>query len=347
MLAARWQRVGRRGSLRVGLVLGLLGFWLAHGLARGATVAATESGKLRVLTSFMPIYCFAVNVAGDAAEVQNLLPGNVGPHDYQPTRSDYEKVAAADLLLLNGLKLEDWVQRMVKSRGNKRPLKIVELSKGLEAAWIRDVPSLPLDTGSSTAGSKRDHDHDHDHDHGHGHGHDGADANPHLWLDPVLAIHSVSNVLRVFQQADPARASVYAANAESYIQQLRGLDEEYRTKLLGAPAKAPFIAYHDAFVYLARRYQLQLVGVIEEIPEVTPSIRYQDALKRAIVKHQVKVIFAEPQFPQKLAAQLSRDTGVPLALLDTLETSADGKLTRTSYIESMRSNLSVLSRFLR
>lgn len=302
-------------------------------LLSSLTLSAADGGpegRLRVLTSFMPLYSFAANIAGDQAVVENLLPGNVGPHDYQPTRSDFEKLRSAQLLLINGLKLEDWLLRMVKSRKGTRPLTVVEASAGLEDALIREVPTLHLD---DSAGG------------GHEHSHAG-DANPHLWLDPVLASRMVTNIVRAFQGADPAHAQAYASNGVVFLARLTALDQEYRSRLASA-SKVPFVAYHDAFVYLSKRYNLSCVGVIETAPEVSPSIRYQTALKRLIQQRSVRVIFAEPQFPKKVAQQLSTDTGVPLAMLDTLETADTKGLRPQSYEDAMRANLEILSAHLK
>ncbi len=292
------------------------------------------TNQLRILTSFMPVYCFTVNVAGDLAQVQNLLPGNVGPHEYQPTRSDYDKLAAAQLLVVNGLKLEEWVQPLLKSRHRRAALTVVEVSVGLESQLIRDVPTLSLEGTGSRSDAR------------HPHLEASADPNPHIWLDPVLAAHAVTNILQALQRADPANAAGYAVNAARYVERLQRLDGDLRRGLEPFHG-VPFVAYHDAFVYFVRRYGLRLVGVIESVPEVTPSLRYQGQLKRLIKQQRVKAIFAEPQFPKKIAEQLSADTGVPLGLLDTLETPVSGVLRPTSYEEGMQNNLRVLLELLK
>src|SRR4051794_38136681 len=94
--------------------------------------SASEPGKrLRVLTTFLPLYCFAVNVAGQDAQVENLLPANVSPHEYQFSRRDLQKVQSADLIIVNGLGMESWVDKMLHaSQGQNR---IVTATAGLEA----------------------------------------------------------------------------------------------------------------------------------------------------------------------------------------------------------------------
>lgn len=283
-----------------------------------------ENSRLQVLTSFLPMYCFTANIAGELADVANLLPANVGPHEYQPTPSDERKLRTADLLIINGLQLESWHERLVKSRSRRKPLTVVEAWKGLESEWIRSVPTLHIVAGGDS----------HSHDH-------SGDANPHLWLDPVLATHAVTNILRALQQADPVNSAQYAQNAARFSQRLWSIHQGYLQGLTVA-SNAPIVVFHDAFVYAAKRYGLRIVGVIEQTPEVTPSPKYLGELKRVIEQQRIRVIFAEPQFPAKLARQLAQDTGVPLAILDTMETALDGVLKPDSYERAMLQNLKVL-----
>src|SRR6266481_9450729 len=99
------------------------------GLAPGV-----EGHTLRVVTSFLPVYCFTANVAGDLAVVENLLPANVEPHDYQFSRKDLQKLSHADLIVVNGLGLESWLSRMFHDSANHP--KVIEISAGLEADLI-------------------------------------------------------------------------------------------------------------------------------------------------------------------------------------------------------------------
>src|SRR6476619_6152276 len=90
--------------------------------------------KLRVLTTFLPLYCFAANVAGDTAEVENLLPANVSPHDYQFSRRDLQKVQRADLVIQNGTGLEAWLEKLLKTSGKDKTVRAA--TAGMEKALI-------------------------------------------------------------------------------------------------------------------------------------------------------------------------------------------------------------------
>ncbi|MBI5802935.1 MAG: zinc ABC transporter substrate-binding protein [Verrucomicrobia bacterium] len=289
-----------------------------------STRAAEPATKLRVLTSFLPVYCFTANVAGDHAEVENLLPANVGPHDYQFAPRDLRKLSGAQLFIVNGHGMEDWLAKAMKAAKGSQPPTVIEAYAGVpKARLITELPHIHLPG-----------------EHGHHH-HDGP--NPHLWLDPTLAAHAVTNILAALQKADPKNAAGYAANAARYVERLHALDRDLAAAL--APAKGRrIVTYHHAFPYFTRRYGLDLIGVIEEVPDNEPSAKYLAALLKVMREKDVRVIFTEPQFSPKLAQRISRDAKVPVAELDTLET---GPLKPTAYEEGLRRNLNTLLRHLK
>ena len=299
---------------------------------RGPDAVAAEPRRLKVLTSFLPIYCFASNVAGELADVENLLPGGVGPHDYQFSRKDAQKVNAADLIVVNGLQLEGWIDKLIQSAASGRPKTVVEASAGLQSELIFGLPHPHRESAAEKSAAERSI-----------RPGEQKHANPHIWLDPRLAMHAVTNILSALQKVDPANAAGYGANAAGYLARLRTLDAELETAL--APARnCAVVTYHDAFPYFARRYGLDVVGVIEEVPEVDPSPKHLASLQRVVRQSRVKVILTEPPFSSKLARQIGRDLQVPVAELDTLET---GPLRPGAYEEGLRRNLRVLQNYLK
>ncbi|MBC8003239.1 MAG: zinc ABC transporter substrate-binding protein [Opitutaceae bacterium] len=283
--------------------------------------------KIRVVTTILPVYCFAKNIAGDLADVSSLLESGVGPHDFQYKASDLSRLKQADIVVLNGLGLESWMQRALESsKPTGRMRLVVEASSGLKSELIYHVTELQL--GGDMKKETKVHDHDHGHDM----------ANPHTWLNPRLAMHAVTNILQAFQKADPGNAPRYAENARQYLERLSTLDSELDTALKPLRQKA-FVVFHDAFPYFTSRYQLRMVGVIEEVPDVEPTLKYLSNLTKTIRKNGVKVIFAEPQFPVPLAKRIASDTGVRLSELDPLET---GRFEPTAYEDGLRQILKTL-----
>ena len=274
-----------------------------------------ETAKPKIVTTSLPVYCFTANVAGDLAAVENLLPGNASVHDYQFTPQDARKLANASLLIVSGLGLETWLEPLLRS--SARRTKVVEAAEGLGAQRIR------------TEG----------HDEAHGE-HDHGEWNPHFWLDPTLAAHAVTNIMRSLQTADPSNAAGYASNAAAYVERLHKLDREL-AETLGHYKGTPIVTYHDAFPYFAQRYQLKIVGVIEPVPDVDPTPRELSQLRKRMLEENVRVVFVEKDSSSRLADRIRDDLKVKLAPLDPLES---GDLSPEVYENGMRRNLETLKK---
>lgn len=298
--------------------------------------AAEAAPRLKVLTTFVPLHSWALNVAGPDAAVDLLLPGDVGPHDFQLRPQDLRRIRQADLIIANGLGMEGWLDKAIRNNAKGSEARVIRTSDGLKSGLIYHLPVLSLDPVGAKPGP-------HTHTHTHDHEAAGEAANPHVWLDPVFACHGVSNIVRALAQADPAHAAGYHDRGQAYIARLESLDREIRAAVEALPHKA-IVTFHDAFPYFCRRYQLELVGVIEEAPSVEPSPRYLASLAATIRARGVKGIFTEPQFNPRLVKQISQDLGIRFAELDVLET---GHATPGFYEEGLRRNLKSLQSILR
>jgi len=304
--------------------VGVLLFWaLACGYSLGLPVHGAEAHQLRILTSFLPVYCFTAQVAGELAEVENLLPANVEPHDFQFSRKDLQKLTHADLIIINGLGLEHWLDNALHNAAPRGSRTVVQISAGLESQFIYRPRQDTLDSSHESG--------------------IGTLPNPHIWLDPRLASQVVTNILRAVQKADPANANGYAANTARYLAQLHQLDQSLEQTL--APLRgASIVTFHDAFPYFARRYGINVAGVIEPVPDVEPSLKYLASLYRAIRANRVQAIFTEPTNPSSLARQMGSDLHLPVGPLDPLES---GPLNSNAYEQTMRSNARLLLEFLK
>jgi zinc/manganese transport system substrate-binding protein len=290
----------------------------------GAVFAQPPSPeKLKVVTSFLPIQSHTLAIAGDKADVKQLLGKDTGPHDFQLTPADVKRLSDADLLIINGVGIEEWLGELIKKSGNKN-LVVVDTSKGIK---LVESPE-EIEIG-------HDHTHALDHEHSHSHG-DGA--NPHIWLDPVIAKKQAANIVAALQKADPANASAYADNGKAYEAKLAALDSDYRTTLAPLPNKN-LVTFHDAFPYLAARYKLNYVGAISEFPEKDPSPKQLAALVDKIRSLKVGVLFAEEGYAPGLLKKIAAQTGAKVSELDTLEV---GQGTPTAYLDRMGTNLDSL-----
>lgn len=294
----------------------VLGFVLAA-LLIGSSFSAEQ--RLKVVTTFAPAYSLAAAIVGEHADVQNLLPANASLHEYTLSPRDVQKLTSAQLLVMNGAGLETWLGKALKSVESRPGVRIVKLAEHLETSLIHNDSA---------------HAHAHGHDHAHDHGH----YNPHLWLDPVLMMQAVTNLTQGLIAADPANQAHYRRNSIHILEKLQLLHADFQEQTREIQ-KVAFLTYHNAFAYLAKRYSLNLAGVVEEIPEISPSPRELKALHARIKEKQVKVLFVEPGFRMRLANQIGRDAKIKVAELDPFET---GELSAGAYEKVMRRNLESL-----
>lgn len=292
----------------------------------GSAVGQVESAqKLQVLTTFLPMQAHTSAIVGGDAIVEQLLGKDAGPHDFQFSPSDVRKLADADVLVINGVGIEEWLDSLIQRAGNKN-LVIVDTSKGVKLLKSPEVIAEGFD-------------HDHDHSHGHDHSHDQRDGmNPHTWLDPVIAQQQVKTILAAMKKADPANAEAYAKRAADYLGQLKALDAEFHSTLDGLTNKN-LVTFHEAFPYLANRYNLRYVGSISEFPEKDPTPTALAALVDRIKELNIGVLFAEEGYAPELLNKIAAQSGARVSQLDTLEV---GEGTPNAYLERMQKNLQAL-----
>ena len=276
------------------------------GCARDVEPLGVE--KPLVAASIAPLADFARQVGGEHVQIIALVPPGASPHAYELTPSQVEQVSRARLLVLNGVGLEYWAEKLIQSANNPNLL-VVDTSKGLEILE--------------------------------GNNHDPG-GNPHIWLDPRNAVVQVENVRDALAQADPVHADVYRANADRYVDRLLSLDREIAGEV-AAWSSRQFIAFHPAWVYFAHRYGLVQAAAIEESPGREPSPAEVAQIIETARRIGARAIFAEPQFSPKAAQTIAEESGAQVLFLDPLGSSLDDP----SYVNLMRHNAAQMAKALR
>jgi zinc transport system substrate-binding protein len=276
-----------------------------------------ESKKLKVVATFLPMYWFTKAVAGDVADVEILVPPGSEVHEYQAKPKNVQAIASASILVKNGLGLEEFLQDTIKNARNSKLVEI-DASKGIDV--LKEIS--PVEKAS-----KKDKDHDHDH----------VEGNPHVWLDPVLVKQQVKNIKDGLIAKDPGNKVTYEANAAAYIKELDNLNNEFQDTLQKMP-NCTFITFHDAFPYLAKRYNLKQIAVVEIPEDQLAPIDVKNAVD-AVKKYQVKALFSEPGVDNKLLTVLAKDLNLTLRELDSLE---NGDTNPQHYFQAMKTNLQTL-----
>lgn len=287
---------------------------------------ASSNEKIQVMTTFYPMYEFTKQVVGDKGDVELLIPAGTEPHDFEPTAKDLAKISDSDVFVYNSPELETWTDNLTDTIDTKQT-EIIQASKDIKLM----------------EGTEHDHEEAHDHDtqeheeHGHSH-----ELDPHVWLDPALAIKEVETIRDQLSKKYPDDKAAFEKNAASYIDELKKLDEEFQTAFKDAKNKT-FVTQHAAFGYLANQYGLTQEAIAGISPDQEPSPSRLSELKHYVDDNQVKVIYFEENASSKVAETLSKETGVKLEVLNPLESLTDKQIKDgEDYLSVMRENLTAL-----
>ena len=248
---------------------------IAAGCVSGTGAGASDS-RLQVVTTTTVLADMVANVGGDLVKATSLVPKNGDVHTFEPRWSDIRTLAAAKLLVMNGLGLDDWLTKMI---GNVAAEGTPLIRLGV------DLPGVQLLAGETP-----------------------ATENPHLWIDVKYAEMYVDRIATELKAVDPAHASGYDAGAAAYKQSLETLDAWVRAQIATIPAaNRKLVTFHNAFPYYAREYGIEIVGVAVGSPGQDPSAGYTAQLISTIKAAGVRAIFSEAQFPAKLVDQLASE----------------------------------------
>ncbi|WP_161967332.1 metal ABC transporter substrate-binding protein [Fimbriiglobus ruber] len=315
--------------------LGLLALIPFTGCGNDPSVWPDKPGP-KVVASFPPLYCFAVNVAGDDASVRSVLT-NQGVHNPDTKTAELRTLNRADLFFMNGLGLDEKIAARLKGGSGNTRLKLVDLGAGLDKKRL-EAPN--------------EHAHEDDEE-GHGHHHDHGTTDPHVWLGLDHAITFVGEIRDEFKQIDPAHAADYDRRAAEYTAKLNKLRAD-GVALLKDKKERKFVTFHESLAYFAKTFNLEIADVIQKVPGKEPSGKALEKLVKTCVENKTRVIAVEPQFSGQGAAarvldELKRKgiTDAVLVEIDPLETAQEADLNADWYETKMRANLDALAKALK
>lgn len=287
-------------------------------LAGGSLVLApaTAAEPIPVVVSFSILSDLVQAVGGERVAVSTLVGPNANAHAFEPKPVDAKTILQSKLFVINGLNFEPWAQKLATSAGYKGLTVIA--SQGITARHLSPEP-------------------------GHSHASAQNDIDPHGWQDPSHVMTYVKNIEKSLSSLDPAGASSYKLNSQSYIKQLVELDQFAKDQFAAiAPPKRQVITSHDAFGYFAARYQIRFLAPQGINADTEPSAKGVAQLIRQIKHDHIRAVFVENMSNPKLLAQITQDTGVtlgPKLYVDAL--SGPGEPGAT-YLTMMRHNITQL-----
>jgi zinc/manganese transport system substrate-binding protein len=302
------------------------------------TMGNASAAKLKVVASFSIIADFAKNVGGDRVEITTLVGPDGDAHVYEARPSDAAAVGGADIVLVNGLQFEGFLNRLVEASGTKAP--VVKLAKGGEL--LRNAED---EHGHAVEDAKESDGHDHSAEEASEEGHHRhGEFDPHAWQSVHNAEIYVKNIADAFCTADAAGCDTFKANAEAYTAQLQALDTEIKAAVAAIPqAKRTIITSHDAFGYLAHEYGLTFRAPEGVSTESEASAADVAALIKQIRENDASAVFVENISNPRLVEQIASETGIQVGgtLFSDALSGPDGPA--STYIEMMNHNVTTIS----
>jgi ABC-type Zn uptake system ZnuABC Zn-binding protein ZnuA len=287
----------------------------------GAEATAAAAPLLRIVTTVSPITNIAYNIAGDKAQIAGIVPEGVNSHTFEPAPSDAKLLAEADLIFVNGLKLEEPTLRLAEA--NLKPgAEIVLLGDQTitPEQYVYDF-SFPVEAGS---------------------------PNPHLWPNPAFALRYAEIMRDALIARDAANADYYAANYDAFAERIAALDEAIKATVASIPAEnRKLLTYHDSWAYFAPVYGMTVIGAIQPADFAEPSARDVADMIEQIRAEQVPAIFGSEVFPSPVLEQIARETGAEYVddLRDDDLPGAPGEA-QHSYLGLMAENMRIMAEAL-
>jgi len=315
-----------KGILAVLLgAVAMMGVLLMGGCGGGAS--QNPGDKPTAVTAIFSYYDALRAIGGDDVNVVILLPPGSSPHEYEPTLKDKVTMSRAKLMVANGLNIDNWFLKMTGENSDAVVINVSDLltAKGIQPLHTEEVSVT--DPKDKKAGEPAE---------------DVSAGNPHIWLDPRVQGMAAAAIRDALIKIDPAHAEGYKTRADVYLKQLDQLDADF-TAAASTFKQKDFIGFHSAYAYLARRYGLNQVASVEEIPGEGPTISQTLNIIKLIKDKNIHVVFTENAFPAKAMDMIVRETGVSTSVLQPLETYDDASQT---YVSLMRQNLEAFKKVL-
>ena len=299
----------RKVILLIVLLIIALSAFTGCGVAKESGMHTADQG-VQIVTSFYPMYIATINITKDISgvTVSNMTESQTGClHDYTLSAKDMKKIEKADFFIINGAGMESFIDKVYKQ---KPGLKVIDSSKGIEL--IKDEAS--------------------------------GEDNPHIWVSISGAIEQVQNIGKQLAEADTIHAEQYNANTKAYVEKLEALKSKMHEKLDGLKNKK-IVTFHEAFPYFAKEFKLKIIALVEREPGTEPSAGELADTIDIVKEAGVKALFAEPQYSQKAAEQIAKETGAKVYILDPVVT-GEAKGDTDAYLKAMEANLSTLEEAL-
>lgn len=297
IFSPRFLALRRRALAALALAaVGVLGAGAAAQAQAPAAAAApaVPAGPLKVVASFSILGDMVKQIGGSDVQLDVLVGPDGDAHEYEPTPADARRLAAAQVLVVNGLGFEAWLPKLVRASGFKGTT--VVASEGV----------TPRDFGADASGG---HDHVHTGDKHDDHGHEG-NIDPHAWQSLANGARYARNIAAALAAADAAHADAYRQRADAYVARIDALDARVKEAFASLPPeRRRVVTSHDAFGYFGDAYRMTFISAMGISTEAEPSAADVARIIGQIRQEKVPAVFFENVSSPKLAQQIARETG--------------------------------------
>lgn len=302
--------------------------------------AQTQTGKLKVVATTTIVGDVVHQIAGDLIELTVLMQPGVDPHSFAFTPQQVVKVGEADLVFMNGVELEAFMDDLLENAATKAEL--VSVSQDVKLLRVAEEHE---DEADHKHEDEADHEHEaeaHHEDDGHAHKH--GEFDPHVWWNVANVQVWSDTIANVLAKADPAHAEQYNEQAARYKAELSELNSWIKERVAQLPeSERKLVTDHDAFGYLANTYGFELVGTV--LPNINtlsePSAQELAQLHDTIQAQQIKAIFVGSTVNPSLAQRIADDTGIKVIVTYT-DSLGKADSDAATYIDFMRSTINTI-----
>ncbi|MCP3029062.1 metal ABC transporter solute-binding protein, Zn/Mn family [Halobacillus sp. A5] len=315
-----------------------------------------EGEPLKINTTVYPLQYFTERIAGDAAEVETILPPGSDAHSYEPSTKEMVEMAEADAFIYNGAGLETYAEKISESIDSE-DVEIVEASNGIDlSAGSHDHEAEDDHEEEEHAGEEDDHAHEeeehtdaeeHDEDSHEGedaHDHEGED--PHIWLDPVRSIEIAENIKETLVELQPESEEQFEENFSELEEDLNALDDDFHEQV-EEQEKKEIIVSHAAYGYWEEAYGIEQIAVSGLSPSNEPSQKDLEDIIAVAEEHDIDHVLFEQNITPKVSEVVQGEIGAdPLRVHNLSVLTEEDIENDEDYFTLMEQNLEVLNEAL-
>lgn len=278
-----------------------------------------ESYGIKIVTSFYPVYSMVKAVSGDLNDVR-MIQSSSGIHSYEPSANDIAAIYDADVFVYHSHTLESWAGSLDPSL-QKSKVKVLEASEGMTLDRVSGLEDIEVGKGVD----------------------EKSLYDPHTWLDPEKVAEEAQIIADKLSELDSENKEIYQSNAKKFIDQAHELTNKYKP-IFDKVEQRTFVTQHTAFSYLAKRFDLNQLGIAGISPDQEPSPRQLSEIQEFVKTYKVKTIFTESNASSKVAETLIKSTGVSLKTLNPLESDPQND---KSYLDNLEEDIAILAEELK